>query len=142
MDDLISRQDAIEHLKNRLYETELNSVAKYPYYAEMADNRVDVWMNEVPSAERDYNFNEWCTDCKEYDHERHCCPRFNQVIRTTLQEVQEERKKGTWKREISHYDGSYHLYCSCCGECCGITINKLNREWSFCPNCGADMRGE
>jgi hypothetical protein len=30
--------------------------------------------------------NEWCTDCKEYDHEKHCCPRFSQVIRTTLQE--------------------------------------------------------
>ena len=27
---------------------------------------------------------EWCTDCKEYDHEKHCCPRFNKVIRTTL----------------------------------------------------------
>lgn len=29
---------------------------------------------------------EWCTDCKEYDQEKHCCPRFNKVIRTTLQE--------------------------------------------------------
>lgn len=27
---------------------------------------------------------EWCTDCKEYDHEKHCCPRWNKVIRTTL----------------------------------------------------------
>ena len=27
---------------------------------------------------------EWCTDCKEYDHEKHCCPRFNKVIRHTL----------------------------------------------------------
>ena len=27
---------------------------------------------------------EWCTDCKEYDNEKHCCPRFNKVIRTTL----------------------------------------------------------
>lgn len=30
---------------------------------------------------------EWCTDCKEYDHEKHCCPRFNRVIRTTLNEA-------------------------------------------------------
>lgn len=97
-------------------------------------------VNMLPSAQPEYHFDEWCTDCKEYDNERHCCPRFNQVIRTTLQEVQEAWKKGTWKREISHYDGAYHLYCSCCGECCGITIDKLNREWNFCPNCGADMR--
>lgn len=53
-----------------------------------------------------------------------------------------ERKKGTWKREISHYNGAYHLYCSNCGECCGITIDKLNKEWNFCPNCGADMKRE
>ena len=30
------------------------------------------------------NYNEWCTDCKEYNHEKHCCPRWNKVIRTTL----------------------------------------------------------
>ena len=51
MSDLISRQAAIEHLKHRLYETELNSEAKYPYYAEMADNRVSVWLEEVPTIE-------------------------------------------------------------------------------------------
>ena len=27
---------------------------------------------------------EWCTDCKEYDHNKHCCPRWTKVIRTTL----------------------------------------------------------
>ena len=36
--------------------------------------------------------NEWCSDCKEYDHERHCCPRFNRVIRETLEEIQAEQK--------------------------------------------------
>lgn len=29
---------------------------------------------------------EWCKDCKEYDTEKHCCPRFNQVIRRTMSE--------------------------------------------------------
>lgn len=51
MSDLISRQAAIEHLKKRLYETELNNDAKFPYYAEMADNRVGVWLEEVPTEE-------------------------------------------------------------------------------------------
>jgi len=47
------------------------------------------------------NYNEWCTDCKEYDHERHCCPRFNRVIQNTLKEmeVQPERSKGVFTRQ-------------------------------------------
>ena len=51
---------------------------------------------------------EWCTDCKEYDHEKHCCPRFNRVIRTTLNEV--VRCKDC--RHFTHYaDG-----CGVCAE--------------------------
>ena len=30
---------------------------------------------------------EWCTDCKEYDNEKHCCPRFNHVIREALKDA-------------------------------------------------------
>lgn len=51
MRDPISRADAIRHLKKRLYETALNSNTEHPYYEEIADNRIDVWMNEVPSVE-------------------------------------------------------------------------------------------
>lgn len=41
-----------------------------------------------------------------------------------------ERKTGEW------FDrGSLSCRCSNCG--C-----KANKEYSFCPNCGADMRGE
>lgn len=39
------------------------------------------------------NPDEWCVDCKEYDSEKHCCPRFNHVIRKAM-----ERKKGKSKR--------------------------------------------
>ena len=31
-----------------------------------------------------YNLDEHCTDCKEYDKENHRCPRWNRVIRTTM----------------------------------------------------------
>lgn len=34
---------------------------------------------------------EWCTDCKEYDTDRHCCPRWNKVIRQTLADAQPEQ---------------------------------------------------
>lgn len=35
---------------------------------------------------------EWCFDCKEYDQERHCCPRFNRVIRNTVEEIKAEHR--------------------------------------------------
>ena len=30
-----------------------------------------------------------CTDCEEYDHEKHYCPKFCDVIRDTTKEMQE-----------------------------------------------------
>lgn len=49
---------------------------------------------------------EWCTDCKEYDHERHCCPRWTKVIRNTLNDsinaVLDEIRA-----EIEELDGKY-----------------------------------
>ncbi len=48
-----------------------------------------VMVEEQSFDPADYNFNEWCHDCKEYDQERHCCPRFNNVIRKTVQECRE-----------------------------------------------------
>ena len=46
----------------------------------------------VESEQEKYNMNEWCYDCKEYDSEKHCCPRFNKVIEDTL----EEMKNNQW----------------------------------------------
>ena len=36
---------------------------------------------------------EWCESCAEYDHETHSCPRFNHVIRETLDDVRKEAYK-------------------------------------------------
>lgn len=32
----------------------------------------------------------WCTDCKEYDQEKHCCHRWSKVIRNTVEEMKQE----------------------------------------------------
>ena len=32
----------------------------------------------------------WCTDCKEYDQDEHCCHRFSKVIRDTVEEMKQE----------------------------------------------------
>ena len=59
LNDTISRQAAIEHLKKRLYETALNNVTEHPYYEDMADNRVSVWLEEVPSAQPERKTGRW-----------------------------------------------------------------------------------
>jgi hypothetical protein len=35
----------------------------------------------------------WCTDCKEYDQEKHCCHRYSKVIRDTVAEITQESFK-------------------------------------------------
>lgn len=32
----------------------------------------------------------WCTDCKEYDQENHCCHRWSKVIRDTVEEIKQK----------------------------------------------------
>lgn len=87
MDELISREAAIDAIEQYDF--------VYPKYMERfvielrdaikADLKDDI--EELPSAHPELD--EWCTDCKEYDHERHCCPRYNRVIRESLAEIRE-----------------------------------------------------
>ena len=46
-------------------------------------------IDEMPTVEPERKMDEWCTDCKEYDQEKYCCPRFNRVIRETVKEIQQ-----------------------------------------------------
>ena len=62
---------------------------------------------------------------------------------------QSERPKGEWKhgRELSRsYIGDalrrinyedWH-----CSNCHCVVEQSIKPKWSYCPNCGADMRGE
>lgn len=87
-DDLISRQAAIDAIEKYDFD--------FPDYMErfvtelrdaMKEDLKDDIVN-LPSAQPDLN--EWCTDCKEYDKEKHSCPRFNRVIRETLKDAELE----------------------------------------------------
>ena len=72
----------------------------------------------------------WCTDCREYDQEKHCCHRWSKVIRDTVEEMKQEPKTGHWK-DIPHYkDIAWE-----CSECGHFTTLKH----SYCPECGAKM---
>lgn len=55
-----------------------------------------------------------------------------------LPSAQPERKKGKWRRRIidSGYNADW-----ICSEC-GYRVKTDFVNYNYCPNCGADMRGE
>lgn len=67
MDKLISQQAAIDTIKKRLFETAFNNVGikqnTDETLADVAENRLENWFNELPSAQPDIIR---CKDCKYY----------------------------------------------------------------------------
>lgn len=61
-------------------------------FSQLAINRSIIDETEQ-SAQSELHYDEWCTDCKEYDQEHHCCPRFNRVIRQTIDDIMLLRKE-------------------------------------------------
>lgn len=50
--DLISRTDTIEAVRSRLYQSAMNNDGEArETFADIAENRIEVWINEVPSAD-------------------------------------------------------------------------------------------
>lgn len=85
--DLISRQAAIEAIKTWGL---IDGLSEGQAIEILADEE------KLPSAQPDPHYDEWCTDCKEYDHDKHCCPRWNRVIRQTLKDAQPDSSFITW----------------------------------------------
>lgn len=97
--------------------------------------------------EAEPELDEWCTDCKEYDQKRHCCPRFRRVIREVAEEVRQNarptidadpERHGRWIQKNGMETGmerpfKYYV-CSCCDRANYIKEN-------YCPNCRAKMDG-
>ena len=86
MSDLISRQDALD-----------------------AVNDCGICIQkilDIPSAEPEPEEFEWCTDCKEYDQEKHCCHRWTKVIRQTVEEV--KRQYALEHPEIVHCNECFY----------------------------------
>ena len=80
MDDLISRQSAIDAVRRS---EALDRAFGYGH-------AVDA-LRELPSAQPEHTnswcINSWCNNCKEYDTENKCCPRYNRVIKQTLDDA-------------------------------------------------------
>ena len=91
MSDLISRQAAIDAIcKACSMEGDYHKCDGYPETSTWCDELVA--LRALPSAQPEQHYDEWRTDCKEYDKERHCCPRWNRVIRQTLKDAQPEQR--------------------------------------------------
>ena len=80
MDDMISRRAVLDKFEPWL---------KVKDYNDGELNMLKAILYEIrfmPSA-RSETF-EWCTNCKEYDQEAHCCHRWSKMIRKTVEEMQ------------------------------------------------------
>lgn len=66
-----------------------------------------------------------------------------------LEKELEERKpvfRGRWQKEPPYTSvGGEYKKALICSECSSFFVSDGNKPWemhNFCPNCGADMRGE
>ena len=139
MDDLISRQAALDAIEERLDYLQMLNKAENPtaiskwYGINWARNTIA----ELPSAQpeqpllkiiQDFKVATGCKDILVVQKDAMKAWDENGVAYT----MQPERKKGEWERTSFYNDTPI------CSEC----YLEGRWDWDFCPNCGADMRGE
>lgn len=95
----------------------------------------EVFDDAIKALEQEQQTFKWCTDCKEYDQEKHCCHRWSKAIRNTVEEMKQEQepRKGHWLCRPHVYGVTY---CSICDF--ELKIDNTN----YCPHCGAKMESE
>lgn len=80
--------------------------------------------------------NATCDDCLYYNQMEDCPNDEDCIIRQALdmaiKALEQEPKTGHWID-----DNGIYAWCSCCKE----HIYQTG-EFKYCPNCGADMRGD
>ena len=137
MSDYISRQAAIDAIVNMPSEVQNEDIPLTSQYDGAAFRQIEILgiLEALPSAEPELD--EWCTNCSEYDSEKHCCPRWSRVIRNTLKDAQPERKRGKWITlwDVADFNTSTSAKCSVCGRTSWRPVGN------FCKWCGADLRG-
>lgn len=143
MDDLISRQEAIDAVRSD-YEGILNFTSDGHTIADSVEDIINALPSVQPEPtteiQKILNYldttlhpivspDNWNVYSELYD------------MVSSLLSAQSERKKGEWIPQNHNKTNGmistavyYYPKCSVCGHCDNYT--------NFCPNCGADMRGE
>lgn len=147
--DAISRDETVRFLAN--HSNDFKDV-KIRMAFQTASSLVNNPRN-LPSVQPKYSTSEWCHDCKEYNQDKHCCPRFNRVIRDTVEEIKQP-KVGHWMWDCSIIPSTPVSpeeidYCGwVCSECKQFPDDY---DWDdpdepphyrHCPNCGCLMESE
>lgn len=130
--DTISRQAAIRWVK-----TECNPYGK-PTLDFESGKKVIEHLKQMPSAQPEqtnsWYINSWCIDCKEYDTENKCCPRYNRVIKQTLDDAYrhgETEAEARFYAEIVRCKDCVHYDTGFPYDRCLIT-DKYAEEDDFC----------
>lgn len=88
---------------------------------------------------RQYESFEFCTDCKEDDHEKHCCHRWTKFIRRTIDEMKaHERTAKVIEHDASVTDTDGYKYHRFEYLCCACKKKVLGGD-EYCSHCGAKL---
>lgn len=137
-EDAISRKEALEALEQEeplVWCDGADEIAAYNQWSSDVDT-----IKNMPPVQPKYNPDEWCHDCSEYNQDKHCCPRYNKVIRSAVEEMKQP-KVGHWILLDECSNSGY--YCSECHkkvvkEGWSGTVKKIK----YCPNCGSYLGGD
>lgn len=83
--DCISRQAVLEGIAEWIADGYADSEADCSHISSLVTHLPSVTPQEPQIFK-------WCTDCKEYDQEKHCCHRWSKVIRDTVEEMKQEQE--------------------------------------------------
>lgn len=149
MNDLISRQQAIDAVKKNTFR--LKFVEEQNYESSVAWSTKAVYSDlmeeallDLPSVQpatdyisRQAALNLFPDDNLYWDtNEGYFAPHYAKTLLRNLPSAQPEQKKGYWIYHLEwETDGECGYECSECGM--GSEVN-----YNYCPNCGADMRGD
>ena len=104
--------EAIEYLDD------MKVKIKIPKAAVQARKNNEALDMAIKALEQEPTSFQWCTDCKEYDQEKHCCHRWSKVIRNTVEEMKQQPCEDAISREqaiktaieaADDWDGGYNL---------------------------------
>lgn len=100
----MTREEAIRILKN------FSLCGVYHQLIHMNDTDSEAISMAIKALEQpEPHYDEWCDDCKEYDKERHCCPRWNRVIRQALKDAQPEQRWIPCSEGLPKTNGIYNV---------------------------------